>query len=81
MAGLAGVAVLEESHGRAAWLWGAAEALRQSIGAREAPAAHATHERLMAAAREQLGEAAFAQAWADGRSADREHIVRDLLGR
>jgi predicted ATPase/DNA-binding XRE family transcriptional regulator len=38
LAGLAGAAVGGQP-ARAAWLWGAAEALRQSIGAREPPAA------------------------------------------
>jgi tetratricopeptide (TPR) repeat protein len=47
LAGLAGVAAVNGNPERAAWLWSAAEALRQSIGAREAPASRATRERLM----------------------------------
>src|SRR5262245_58992121 len=46
LAGMAGVAAVNEETERAARLWGAAEALRQSIGAREAPASRVTHERL-----------------------------------
>ncbi len=66
LAGLAGAAAANEEPERAAWLWGAAEALRQSVGVREAPAAQATHERLKALAREQIGPAAFAAQWAAG---------------
>jgi non-specific serine/threonine protein kinase len=68
LAGLAGVAVLDEEPEHGARLWGAAEALRQSIGARHAPAARATRERLMAAAREQLGDVAFDAEWAAGQA-------------
>jgi tetratricopeptide (TPR) repeat protein len=66
LSGLAGVAVVDGEPKRAAQLYGAAESLRQSIGARQAPASRATRERLTAAAREQLGEAAFVAAWAEG---------------
>jgi len=66
LAGLAGAAALNEEPKRAAWLWGAAEALRQSIGTREAPASHATRERLMAQVRLQLGEVSFATQWSAG---------------
>ena len=79
LAGLAGVAVLDKESQRAACLWGAAEALRLSIGAREAPASHATHERLMAATREQLGEAAFAEAWAKGQAMTMEQAIELAL--
>jgi non-specific serine/threonine protein kinase len=75
LAGLAGVAVLDEEPQRAARLWGAAEALRQSIGAREAPASGTTRERLMAKAREQLGAAAFDAAWAQGQALTMELAI------
>jgi predicted ATPase len=75
LAGLAGVAVLEVEPRRAAQLWGAAEALRQLIGARHAPASRATRERLMAEAREQLGEQAFAAAWAEGQVLTPEQAI------
>jgi hypothetical protein len=77
LAGLAGVAALNEEPERAAWLWGAAEALRQSIGAREAPAAHATHERLKGDVRKQLGEAAFNAKWAEGQAASVEQAINE----
>ena len=75
LAGLAGTAALNEEPERAAWLWGAAEALRQSIGAREAPASHATHERLKAEVRNELGEAVFNTKWAEGQSASKEKAI------
>ena len=79
LAGLAGVAVLEEEPERAAWLWGAAEALRRALGVREAPASRATRERLIAQAREQRGEAAFAAAWAEGQAASTEQAIAEAL--
>ncbi len=79
LAGLAATAALGEEPQRAAWLWGAAEAARQAIGSREAPAARATHQRLMTAAREQMGEVAFMAAQAQGQTASPEQaIVRAL---
>ena len=75
LAGLAGVAVIDDEPQRAARLWGAGEALRQSLGGRYAPAARATHERLMATAREQLGEGAFNAAWAEGARMTMEQAV------
>jgi len=69
LAGLAGVAVLGKEPERAAWLWGAAETLRQRLGFREGPCAHDTHERLKAQAREWLGHAAFTTAWGNGEAA------------
>lgn len=75
LAGLAGVAVLNQEPERAALLWGAAEALRHRIGAREGPATHATHERLMTQAHEQLGDATFEAALAEGRELKREEAI------
>jgi non-specific serine/threonine protein kinase len=75
LAGLAGTAAMNEEPERAAWLWGAAEALRQSIGARQAPAARATRERLQAEVRKQLGEAVFNAKWAEGQSASVEQAI------
>jgi predicted ATPase len=79
LAGLAGVAALNEEPERAAWLWGAAEALRQSIGAREAPAAHATHERLKAEVRKQLGEEIFKAKWAEGQAASKDMVLAEAM--
>jgi hypothetical protein len=77
MAGLAGAAFLNENPARAVRLWGAAEALRQSISVREAPASGAVHRRLMALAREQLGEAVFAAEWAAGQALTLEAAVAE----
>jgi|SRR5579859_1350881 len=79
LAGSAGTVALNGEPERAVWLWGAAEALRQSIGAREAPAAHATHERLQAQARAQLGEADFAAYWAAGGAAPLSEAIEHAL--
>ena len=52
----------------AAGLWGAAEALRETIGTPLPPVERDTYERSVAAVRTQLGEKAFATAWAEGRA-------------
>jgi len=51
----------------AARLWGAAETLREAIGALIPPVEEADYERWVATARSQLGEEAFAAAWREGR--------------
>lgn len=63
IAGLAGVAAQDGDSARAARLWGAAQTLRQSIGARAAPAARATHERLLVETRKDLGVTEFEIGW------------------
>lgn len=77
LAGLGTAAALGDQPERAARLWGAAERLRQSIGCRSAPAARATYERAMAAARAQLGEEAFAAAWAAGQAMLLEQAISE----
>jgi predicted ATPase/DNA-binding CsgD family transcriptional regulator len=52
----------------AAQLWGAAEALRQHIGAPMPPVLRADYEQAVAATRSALGEKSFAAAWAQGRT-------------
>jgi predicted ATPase/transcriptional regulator with XRE-family HTH domain len=75
LAGLAGVAAQFGDAERAARVWGSAEKLREVLGVRMAPAARPTQERLMAQAREQLGETAFAEAWAEGQKASMEQAI------
>jgi DNA-binding NarL/FixJ family response regulator len=58
----------------AARLWGAAEALRQHIGAPLPPVYRADYERSVAAARAHLGEKPFAAAWAQGRTMTPEQV-------
>jgi predicted ATPase/DNA-binding CsgD family transcriptional regulator len=69
-ASLEGLAALEAGQGmprHAAWLWGAAHALREAIGAPMYPVSQASYEQTIAQARAQLGEQAFRAAWAEGR--------------
>jgi non-specific serine/threonine protein kinase len=73
--GLAGVAVAEGQPVRAARLFGAAEALREAIGAPMSAATRAAFERHVAAARAAAGEAAFAAAWAEGRTMTPEQAL------
>ncbi|HEX5506477.1 MAG TPA: LuxR family transcriptional regulator [Thermomicrobiales bacterium] len=67
--GLAGLAAAEDRPARAARLFGAASALRDTVGT-GAPLPHvneAFYERIQARARAALDEATFAAAWAAGR--------------
>jgi predicted ATPase/DNA-binding CsgD family transcriptional regulator len=65
--GLAGVLATQGELIGAVHLWGAAEALREGTGASPALVDRADYERAVATARTQLGEQAFAAAWAEGR--------------
>jgi predicted ATPase/class 3 adenylate cyclase/DNA-binding CsgD family transcriptional regulator len=65
--GLAGVVVAQGEPAWAVQLWGAAQALREAIGVPIPPVYHAEYEQMVATARTQLGEKAFATAWAQGR--------------
>jgi DNA-binding NarL/FixJ family response regulator len=56
-------------------LWGAAEALREGTGASPALVDRASFERSVARARPQLGEQAFAVAWANGRGMTLEQVL------
>lgn len=70
-ASLEGLATLEAEQGvpgQAAWLWGAAEVLREAIGAPIYPVHRPSYEQAITLARTQLGEQTFAVAWAEGRS-------------
>jgi predicted ATPase/class 3 adenylate cyclase/DNA-binding CsgD family transcriptional regulator len=66
--GLADVVAAQRMPAWAALLWGAAEALRDTIGTPLPPVYRADYERSVSAARAQLGEKAFAAAWAEGRT-------------
>jgi predicted ATPase len=65
---LAAVLAAQGAAREAARLWGAAEALREVIGAPLPPIERNDHDQTVAAARVRLGEQAFAIAWAYGRS-------------
>jgi non-specific serine/threonine protein kinase len=64
---LAAVLAAQGEATRAAQLWGAAEALREEIGAPLAPAERSRYEAAVASAREDCPDAAFESAWAEGR--------------
>jgi tetratricopeptide (TPR) repeat protein len=82
LAGLGGVAALQEEPELAAQLWGAAEHLRATLGCRPAPAARATYERLIAQVKAQIGESAFSDAWTAGQAlALDQAIARALVER
>ena len=65
---------------RAARYWGVAEALSEDIGATTAPLDRAAYERHLVEARALLGGAAFAAAWAEGRTMTPEDAVEAVLG-
>jgi len=79
LAGLAMAAAVDEDPRRAARLWGAAEALRQSIGVRSSAASRVMREQLTAIAREQLGDEVFAAAWAEGQKLTIEQAIELAL--
>jgi len=73
--GLADVVAIQGEPAWSARLWGAAEALRDAIGAPLPPVYHTDYDRSVAAARAQLGEKSFAAAWAEGRSMTPEQAL------
>jgi hypothetical protein len=77
--GLAAVAALQGRPAYAARLAGAAEALRERVGAVLSPSDRSRHERRLAPARAALDEAAFARAWQQGRSTPLEELVDALV--
>jgi predicted ATPase/class 3 adenylate cyclase/DNA-binding CsgD family transcriptional regulator len=73
--GLAGLFVTQGEPVMAVQLWGAAEALREARGTPIPPVYRAAYARSVAAARAQLGEKAFAPAWAQGRSMTLDQVL------
>jgi predicted ATPase/class 3 adenylate cyclase len=78
--GFAGLAGARAQGVRAARLWGAAEALRESIGAPPTPEARPYYERSMATARALCGEEAWEAAFAEGRAMSPEEAAEYALG-
>jgi len=77
-ASLEGLAALEAGQGeprQAARLWGAAEALREAIGAPMHPVHRASYAPVLAHARTALDEQAFRLAWAEGRGMTPEQAL------
>jgi hypothetical protein len=77
--GLAAVAVAQAQPERAARLFGAAEGLREAMGAPLPPSDRAEYDRDVAAARTALGEEAFAAAWQAGRAMSLDDAVAFAL--
>jgi non-specific serine/threonine protein kinase len=76
--GLAGVAGSEEAI-RSARLLGAAEVLREQVGQPMAVGDRPTYQGVVAAARDALGGAAFATAWAAGRALEMDGAIAEAL--
>ncbi|HEX6477303.1 MAG TPA: LuxR C-terminal-related transcriptional regulator [Ktedonobacteraceae bacterium] len=77
-ASLEGLAALEAGQGgprQAVRLWGAAEALREAIGAPMHPVHRASYEQALALVHTELGERAFAAAWAEGRNMTPDQVL------
>jgi len=69
------VARARHQSARAARLFGAADALRERVGADAHPPWRAEHEKYLRAARAELGEASFTVAWAEGRALTQDDAV------
>ncbi len=77
-----GLAMVYRGLGRAemgARLWGAAEAMRETIGAPTPPNEHTRYRREQDALRAQLGDVAFRRAWAAGCALPSEQVVDAVL--
>jgi predicted ATPase/class 3 adenylate cyclase len=77
--GFAGLAEASGNPARAARLFGAAEALRDSIGAPVRPTDRPDYDQRVAAARAQLTSEAFTAAWVAGRAMTLSQAVEDAL--
>jgi predicted ATPase/DNA-binding CsgD family transcriptional regulator len=76
--GLAAVAAAQGEPVRAVWFMSAAQALREAIGTPLPSFSQAIHEFTITSVRTQLGEQAFDDAWAEGRTMTPEHILVNL---
>src|SRR5262249_4818170 len=76
---LAAVLLAQADAQKAVRLWGAAEALRESIGSPLPPNEREKHARQVAQARSVLDEEAFVSAWGEGRAMLWEQAVDDAL--
>ncbi len=79
LAGLAGVVGMMHHPQAAAHLFGAAEALFESIGVKIAPGDRADYERNVAATRVQLDAETFAHLWQQGREMPLEQVITYAL--
>jgi predicted ATPase/DNA-binding CsgD family transcriptional regulator len=79
MEGMASILAVKRELARAAFLWGAAEALRESIGAPIWPVERASYDLSVASTRTLLGERAFGTAWDDGRTMPLEQALNEQV--
>ncbi len=79
VAGLGSVAAARGQSERAARLFGASDALFAAIQATMYPSDKSEYDRSVAAARIQIGEAAFNAAWAEGRAMTLEQAIQLAL--
>ena len=77
LAGLAATASLLGQPERAARLFGAVEALREVSGIRLSPLPRADYDRAVEGIRAHLDEAAFAEAWKEGRTRPLEQVIAE----
>ena len=77
--GFAHLAIAKESPSRAAQIWGAAERLREEIGAPLRSFDRANYENALSATRAALGDDAFERAWREGREMTLEDAVQYAL--
>ncbi len=79
---LHGLALLTGATGAddtAAWLWGAEEALRSTMGAAVVPILVAQRDAAIAGLRTSIGDARFAVAWAAGRALPLDQAIAEAL--
>ena len=69
-----------ERHRRAAHLFGAAETLRESVGASVLAFYRADYDRAIATVRAAIGQRAFESCWSEGRTLAPEEAVAYALG-
>ncbi len=79
LAGMAGVMAAQKQPERSARLFGAAEALFDAMGQVAEPVDRTEYDRNAAMARAQLGDEAFAAAWAKGRTTTVEQAIAHAL--
>jgi predicted ATPase/DNA-binding CsgD family transcriptional regulator len=77
---LEGLAEMVAAQGKSAWaarLWGAAESLREAMGAPLPPFWRTDYERVVASARSSLSAKTFTALWVEGRAMSLQHLLAD----
>jgi hypothetical protein len=78
---LGGVSAVQGDGGQAATLFGTAHTLREALGAPLPPVDRAAYDSAVAVCRAQLGETAFAEAWAHAAASPFQEVVEEILTR